>query len=228
MQRLKPADIARSLGVSTSTLRHYEARGFVPPAERTKSGYRVYTEEHKVWFACVTDLSDGFGMDAAVQVIRCVREDRVEEAVWFLNDLQIQRGKERSAVERARELAWLQGEPAALLKTGEAAEKMGVSSSALRYWEREGYLHPFREPESGYRGFDHLQLARVSLLLAVNHTDYTSESAELKLKFKDPAFAGKNGCLKLADEVINLLNKRNRKQIHAYASLEKLLLLLGK
>jgi DNA-binding transcriptional MerR regulator len=35
---------ARRAGVSPKAVRLYEARGILPPAERTESGYRTYTE----------------------------------------------------------------------------------------------------------------------------------------------------------------------------------------
>ena len=36
--------LAKELGVTPKTLRHYEAKGLVPSAERTAKGYRTYSE----------------------------------------------------------------------------------------------------------------------------------------------------------------------------------------
>ena len=36
-------ELAKELGVTSKTLRHYEATGLVPPAERTAKGYRTYS-----------------------------------------------------------------------------------------------------------------------------------------------------------------------------------------
>ena len=36
-------ELAKELGVTSKTLRHYEAKGLVPPAERTAKGYRTYS-----------------------------------------------------------------------------------------------------------------------------------------------------------------------------------------
>ena len=38
-------ELARELGVSTKTLRHYERIGLLPEAGRTENGYRVYGED---------------------------------------------------------------------------------------------------------------------------------------------------------------------------------------
>ncbi len=42
---LGPADVARRMGLSIKTLRHYEKRGLLKP-RRTAKGWRVYDREH--------------------------------------------------------------------------------------------------------------------------------------------------------------------------------------
>ena len=41
-----PADLARQHGISTQAVRNYERDRLLPAAERTPSGYRVYTATH--------------------------------------------------------------------------------------------------------------------------------------------------------------------------------------
>lgn len=38
-------ELARTLGVTPKTLRHYERIGLIPPARRTSAGYRVFPPE---------------------------------------------------------------------------------------------------------------------------------------------------------------------------------------
>ncbi|WP_084965113.1 MerR family transcriptional regulator [Thermoactinospora rubra] len=40
---MKIGEVAREAGVSVDTVRFYERRGVLPPAERRPSGYRVFT-----------------------------------------------------------------------------------------------------------------------------------------------------------------------------------------
>ena len=42
---LLPGEAARALGVGVQTLHYYEREGFIPPPERTESGYRLYSPE---------------------------------------------------------------------------------------------------------------------------------------------------------------------------------------
>ncbi|MEE2048253.1 MerR family DNA-binding transcriptional regulator, partial [Nocardiopsis tropica] len=55
---MRPSDLAHEHGISTQAVRNYERDGFLPPAERTPSGYRIYTEAHaaalRAYLALVT------------------------------------------------------------------------------------------------------------------------------------------------------------------------------
>lgn len=44
MSRLKIGALARQAGVTVKTIRFYDQIGLLPPAERTSSGYRLYSE----------------------------------------------------------------------------------------------------------------------------------------------------------------------------------------
>ncbi len=41
---MKIGDLARATGLSTKTIRFYEAEGLIPDPPRTNSGYRAYAE----------------------------------------------------------------------------------------------------------------------------------------------------------------------------------------
>ncbi|WP_078427564.1 MerR family DNA-binding transcriptional regulator [Alkalihalobacterium alkalinitrilicum] len=221
MDKLRPADIAAKLNVSTNTLRNYEAKGLVPSPIRTASGYRVYSDIHLVYFSCIKSLSNGFGMDVAVKVMENIRHKKIDEALWILNDELIRRGEEKKFVMEAFELIAYSDKKSCIWSLGKAAERMNVSRTAIRYWDKEGYIRAFRDPESGYRNLDNLQLAKISLLKAMNHRLYTDENARMKDRFEGTA--GTAACHKLAEEVLTLLGTRNRRQLKAMAAVEKLL-----
>ncbi|ERN51393.1 MerR family DNA-binding transcriptional regulator [Alkalihalophilus marmarensis] len=221
MEILKPADIAAKLNVSTNTLRNYEAKGLVPSPKRTASGYRIYSSVHLIYFSCVKSLSDGFGMDVAVKVMESIRGMKIDEALWTLNDELIRRGEEKKFVMEAVKLIEYSEKNSCLWSLGEAAERMNVSRTAIRYWDKEGYIRAIRDSDSGYRTFDGLQLAKISLLKAINHRFYTDENARMKDRFERTE--GTEACRNLASEVLTLLGIRNRRHLKAMAYVEKLL-----
>ncbi|WP_062049174.1 MerR family DNA-binding transcriptional regulator [Bacillus sp. JCM 19034] len=219
MSKLKPAEIAAKLNISTNTIRNYEARGLVPTPRRTESGYRVYSDIHLLYFTCIKSLSDGFGIDVAVKVMETVENKKIDEALWILNDELIRRGEEKKYVMEAIELIEYSKKKSSLWTLGEVAERMNVSRSAIRYWDKEGYIQAIRDPRSGYRNFDGLQLAKIRLIKVVNY--YMDEHAKMKERFRSAE--GTAACQELAEEVLTLLSIGNRKQLKAMASLEKLL-----
>jgi DNA-binding transcriptional MerR regulator len=59
--RLKIGGVARRAGVSIDTVRYYERRGLLAPAERLPSGYRLYSEAAVATIALARRLQ-GLGM----------------------------------------------------------------------------------------------------------------------------------------------------------------------
>jgi DNA-binding transcriptional MerR regulator len=53
-----------------------------------------------------------------------------------------------------------------LLKVAQAARAVGLSASALRFYEREGVLSPSRRTDSGYRLYDQAALSRLRFVRA--------------------------------------------------------------
>ena len=43
---LRTSDLARLVGVHPNTVRLYAEWGLIPPVERTRSGYRIFTQQH--------------------------------------------------------------------------------------------------------------------------------------------------------------------------------------
>jgi DNA-binding transcriptional MerR regulator len=58
-------DLARAHGLSTQVVRNYEQAGTIPPAARTASGYRVYTDGHAGALDACVALVLGCGYRAA-------------------------------------------------------------------------------------------------------------------------------------------------------------------
>lgn len=58
---LRPVDLARVAGISTQQVRNYEHDGVLPPAPRTTSGYRSYSNRHRDALLAYRALATGHG-----------------------------------------------------------------------------------------------------------------------------------------------------------------------
>ncbi|TDQ43014.1 MerR family transcriptional regulator [Aureibacillus halotolerans] len=174
---IRPIEIARKLGITTSALRHYESWGIVPPAKRLPNGYRVYTEVHEAYFTCLRTLLPGFGMDVAKEMLLHVRAGELTAALWALNESQAALAEDKRFAERTIHL--LETDVLHHLEAndqkqwgsiGEVAEDTGVATSAIRHWEREGLLELPRNEENGYRIIENTHVRKILLIRTLRLT----------------------------------------------------------
>src|SRR5262249_7762163 len=58
---LRTCDLALAGGVSVQQVRNYEAHGLIPKAERSLSGYRLFSPQHLAALQTVKGLVPGYG-----------------------------------------------------------------------------------------------------------------------------------------------------------------------
>ncbi|QJC50293.1 MerR family transcriptional regulator [Paenibacillus albicereus] len=177
---MRGIDIARSLNISTSALRHYESWGLVPRIERSASGYRIYTREHEAYFQCIRALIPGFGMELVRRIMPLVQQGKRLDALWLLNRAQVHLHAEKETVQRTVEMLGLQAlhEPSlrrgkSAYTIGEAAEEAKVSASAIRHWEKEGLIRPERRPDNGYRIYRPSDIRKLLVIRTVQRVVYS-------------------------------------------------------
>ncbi len=160
MITLRPTDLAREHGLSTQAVRNYERDAFLPPAARTPSGYRVYTEVHAAALRAYLALVAAYGHATAGRVMTALHSDGLDEALTVID-----RGHERllrdretlAAVRQAVDHLTSAAPPAPVdpdtRTIGELAHQLRVTPATVRNWERAGILTPARDPATGYRVF---------------------------------------------------------------------------
>lgn len=156
--KLRPVDLAREHGLSTQAVRNYEETGILPRADRTPSGYRVYTPLHDQALRAFAALVPGHGHQTATAIMQAVNEERLGDALALIDESHARLGGDRrtlAAVETAlRDLT--RPEPAGPppygpMFVGALARQLGVRPATLRKWERAGLVRPRRDPQTGYR-----------------------------------------------------------------------------
>ncbi|SEF16949.1 MerR family transcriptional regulator [Jiangella alba] len=180
---LRPVDLGRTVGISAQQVRNYEEDGLLPPAPRSASGYRQFTERHREALLTYRALLAGYGVIAARAIMRSVHDDDVPGALALVDaahaDLHDQRRQLRETAGAVETLAAgaPRGGPAGAprggpgLRVGEVARRLGVRTSALRTWEAYGLLAPAREPGTSYRSYtaDDVRDAQLVNLLRQSH-----------------------------------------------------------
>jgi DNA-binding transcriptional MerR regulator len=159
MVTLRPADLAREHGISSQAVRNYERDGFLPPAERTRSGYRIYTETHAAALRAYLALVTAYGYSAAGRIMTALHRDALTEALTVIDRGHHQVLRDRETLDLVRKAvnhltAQAPTDRAGDLRTiGELAHHLGVTAATLRNWEGAGIVAPARDPATGYRAF---------------------------------------------------------------------------
>ena len=154
---LRPIDLARPHGLSTQAVRNYEEQGVLPPAERTPSGYRAYTDRHRRALDAFLALIPGCGHARAGSILRAVHRDDLDAAFALLDQAHEELAADRETFRRVRAALAELDEPGdadgALLFVGDLAHRLGVVPATLRAWERAGIVRPQRDRSTGYRTY---------------------------------------------------------------------------
>ncbi|MEV6658022.1 TioE family transcriptional regulator [Nocardia fluminea] len=161
MRTLRPSDLAREHAISTQAVRNYEQDGCLPPAERTPTGYRIYTDLHAVALRTYLTLIPAYGHARAGEIMRALHADDLDTALTVIDRAHSQLLRDRetlTAVRRAVGHLITESSSAATVSAGtrtvgELAHHLRVTPATLRAWEAAGILSPDRDPATGYRRY---------------------------------------------------------------------------
>ena len=94
----RPADLARRHGISAQAIRNYERDGLLPAAERTLSGYRVYTVTHAQALRTFLALVPAHGYPASRAVMRSVNDGDVDSALRTIDESHASQLRDRATL----------------------------------------------------------------------------------------------------------------------------------
>jgi DNA-binding transcriptional MerR regulator len=155
---LRTVDVARRAGCSVQHIRDLEHDGVLPPAERSGSGYRTFTEAHVHAALAYRHLAAGTGPVAAKRLMRAAHRSPLPDLLALLDAAHAELSAERRELALAREAAAaIAAEPLAPFRpaddmsVSELAAALGVRPSTLRHWDAEGLVVPGRSRSQGAR-----------------------------------------------------------------------------
>lgn len=190
MKYLHTAELAKAVGVHPNTVRRYVDRGILPPVERTRSGYRRFTERH---LDCLRLAHQVYGQypgkgiyQSGARIVQVAASGDLGGALELAYRHLALIRSERAQADVAAHLLerWAQGAPADAttqpLQIGQAAQLLGVSIDILRNWDRNGLIDIPRDPSNGYRRYGSKELSRLRVIRMLSKAGY-SLSAILRM-----------------------------------------------
>jgi DNA-binding transcriptional MerR regulator len=202
---VKTRDLAKAVGLSVQQVRNYEALGFLPPAQRSDNQYRQYTAHHLAALQTARRLIQGYGWQHALTIMQAIHRNDVDAVLALVDarhaelDLTRQQVDQTLAALRlaaAEPVVWLRLRTTHGIGIRDAAKRVGVRVSAVRYWEQRGLLRPTRDAQNHYRRYDEYQLHCLQIIALLRQAGYPFARIRTVL---DELEAGK---IELAVEVI--------------------------
>jgi DNA-binding transcriptional MerR regulator len=190
---LRTSDLAQAGQISVQQVRNYEASGFIPPAERSPGGYRLYMQKHLVALKTARSLVGGYGWQRARAIMQAAHQGKLAVALALIDERHAELASTRLQVEQtlaALSTLAAQSGPLATtrhtphsqpLRVGAAAKHVGVRVSALHFWEQQGLLQPIRDKSSQYRLYDEQQMRRLRVVVLLRDAGYDFDAIRTTL-----------------------------------------------
>ncbi len=188
---LLTSEIANTVGIHPNTVRLYEEWGYLPPVERTPSGYRKFSDTHLDQVKLIRLVMNFTWMGGeirktAYQIISSGSEGDLGGALEIAYHLRVLIQAERAQAEAAADLLenWAQGSAIESKdkprRIGEAARLLNVGTDRLRNWERNGLIKVPRNPLNGYRFYRTREIGRLRVIRTLSQARY-SQMAILRM-----------------------------------------------
>jgi DNA-binding transcriptional MerR regulator len=200
-RHLYTSDVAKAVGVHPNTVRRYEERGYLPSVPRSPSGYRLYSRLHleQMRLAHIALRGPWPGRSIRRSAVALVQQaatgdlgGALEGAYRHLALVQAEWAQADAAAGLLER--WAEGivvdATARTLQIGETARLLGVSSDALRNWERNGLIRVPRDPGNGYRLYGVAEIGRLRVIRMLSRAGYSQMAILRMLLQLDSAESG--------------------------------------
>jgi DNA-binding transcriptional MerR regulator len=227
-QIMTTAALGRRVGYSTQQVRDLERLGVIPPARRAANGYRRYRSAHETALRAYQAMAAAIGPVPARRLMPALITASIEDAAERIDLLHAHLAEERSRVRealRALDVALAEADDIFTeedaMSIGELAQALGVRSSALRHWEREGLVHPLRAGAST-RAYGSAAITEARIVAALRGGGYRIPAISLLLD-QVRGHVGPRAVQGILEERLADLTRRSVALLAAAASLHALL-----
>ena len=178
---LRTIDLAQAGHIGVQQVRNYEANSLIPQAQRSPSGYRLYTQYHLAALETVKSMVSGYGWPLTSAIMQALHRGDLSTALATIDEHHAALASKRRQVEQTlstlRTLATQSTSQSSSnrsqqLRVGGAAKQVDVRVSALHFWEQQGLLHPRRDQSSRYRLYDEGQMRRLRVVALLRDAGY--------------------------------------------------------
>lgn len=187
---LRTAQVSSASGYSVQQVRDLERLGVIPAAVRGPSGYRSYAPLHVRALAAYRGLAAAVGPVEARRLLARIWRMQLEEAAAELGAVHMRLATERARLLQAQEaLRTIRADTAEAADADSGAEPaasdadaamtitalsraLGVRSSTLRFWEREGLVAPRRVTSLQIRVYDPPSIRALRVVAALRGAGY--------------------------------------------------------
>ncbi|WP_255374012.1 MerR family transcriptional regulator [Cohnella sp. OV330] len=182
----RPQKLASKYKLSANTLRNYEAKGLIPPAARSANGYRIYTQQHEAYLACIQAMTPAFGMEVTSEVLHRIGRNELDDALWVVRDREVMLHREKASLDQLVEELRAYAEGSRVYDANqrfsihEVSIRSGAPKSAIRYWEKSGLFTTERDPDNEYRLFNETHLFKIKMIQVLQSAVYSEETVNLK------------------------------------------------
>ena len=182
MQIYRTNEVAAKAKVHPNTVRLYEKLHFITEAERSKNGYRIFTDLH----ICQMKLAR-IGLRAEVlhhglrnQVLSilhlssdCNFDEALQAADLYACMIEEEIRSAHKAIDSVRAIVEGRIYPVTLeLKRQEASRQLGLTIDTLRNWELNGLITTKRKV-NGYRYYDGQDIQRLLIIRTLRMANYS-------------------------------------------------------
>jgi len=200
MKEYKPIELAQMFNLHPNTIRFYESIGYISKAKRKSNGYRQFTDEHVLQLTiCRYILGYRYTnrriRDTGKLIINSASKGEFIAGKQYAYDYIKIIQSEISIAERTAQLLhkWAESKHdidnsvklEKLYTRKEIACLLGVTSEAVRNWERNGLIKSDKRGNKNEVLFNNIDLDRMQIIYMLRQTGYSMSSIYRCLKTYD-------------------------------------------